>query len=203
MVLLAITFWQRLQNWDQSVFYKLNSDWTNRFFDHIMPAIRDPNYFWIPLYLFLAAFVLINFKEKGLWWIVFFICTVALTDMTGNYLFKQIIQRARPCNDPALLHVRLLVRECGSGFSFISNHAANHFGMATFVFLTFRRIAGKWIIIVFAWPLLVAYAQVYVGLHFPLDVICGALLGLGFGTLTSRWFLKRFQIAIFDDQPAA
>lgn len=203
MYFLSGSFWQQLVKWDQSLFEKINNDWANPFFDVLMPFLRSSLY-WAPLYLFVLIFVLSNFKVKGLWWIVFFLTTVALTDMTGNYVFKHGFERLRPCNDPLLSdQLRLLVKQCGSGFSFVSNHAANHFGMAAFFFVTFRQLLKKWVWVGIIWAALIAYAQVYVGLHYPFDVLGGALLGLAFGITTGSFFNKRFGFAIFDHQPAA
>jgi undecaprenyl-diphosphatase len=144
---------------------------------------------------------LLNYKGKGAWWILLFVVTIALTDMTGNYLFKQNVARMRPCGDPDFFsQVRLLVNRCNPGNSFISNHAANHFGIATFFFLTSRPLLKYWAYIGFVWAALIAYAQVYVGVHYPLDVICGALLGVLFGLLTGTVFKKRYGFAIFDSQ---
>jgi undecaprenyl-diphosphatase len=159
---------------------------------------------WAPLYLFLAVFVLLNFKEKGAWWILFFVSTVALTDLGGTHLFKEHFGRDRPCADPGFyMHVRLLVNCVGTGNSFISNHAANHFGMAMFFFLTLRPALKKWSWIVFLWAGLIAYAQIYVGIHFPLDVLTGALFGSIIGYGTGKLFNKRYGFAIFDNQPEA
>ena len=198
--LLASGFLEKLKQWDQSLFIKLNNDWTNPVFDSLMPFMRNGMY-WVPLYLFFGVFVLLNFKGKGFWWIVFFIITVALTDMGGNYLFKYPIGRLRPCNDPDFFnHVRLLLPSCGSGKSFISNHAANHFGMATFFFITLRGILKKWAALAFLWAAMIAYAQVYVGIHYPGDVLSGALFGCIIGWGTGKLFNKRHQFAIFDNQ---
>ncbi len=132
MIFLASNFWQKIISWDQQLFKKINSEWTNPLFDAVMPFLRN-SLNWAPLYLFFLIFILMNFKKKGLWWIVFFISTVAMTDMTGNYVFKHGFERLRPCNDPLFFdQVRLLIDHCGAGYSFISNHAANHFGMAAF-----------------------------------------------------------------------
>jgi undecaprenyl-diphosphatase len=145
--------------------------------------------------------MLVNFRIKGLWWAVFFLATVALTDMTGTYVFKHSFMRLRPCNDPAFFdHVRLLLKNCAGGSSFISNHAANHFGMGIFFFITTRHILKKWAWIGIAWAFLIAYAQVYVGVHYPLDVACGAALGLAFGISTATLFNKRYGFAIFAPQ---
>ncbi|MFZ1329889.1 MAG: phosphatase PAP2 family protein [Chitinophagaceae bacterium] len=203
MHLAAITFWQKLVQWDQYLFEKINSDWSNPFLDAVMPFLRNSIH-WMPLYLFVLVFVLANFKIKGLWWVVFFLCTIALTDMTGTYVFKHEFERLRPCNDPALAdHLRLLLKQCSGGYSFVSNHAANHFGMGTFFFITFRHILKNWVWLGLFWAGLIAYAQVYVGVHYPMDVFAGGLLGLAFGIAMGSFFNKRFGFAIFDNQHAA
>jgi membrane-associated phospholipid phosphatase len=201
MFFLAVNFWHRLVELDQWLFIKINSDWTNPFLDAVMPFVRNA-YNWAPLYLFVLVFVLLNFKTKGLWWVVFFLATVALSDMTGTYVFKKGFERLRPCNDPDFfMQVRLLLNRCGGGYSFVSNHATNHFGMAVFFFITFRHQFRAWAWIGLCWAALIAYSQVYVGLHYPLDVIGGALLGTAFGISTGTFFNKRFGFAIFGGQP--
>lgn len=203
MIFAAVKFWERLVEIDQWLFVKINSDWANPVFDAVMPFFRNGTN-WAPLYLFMLVLVLLNFKTRGIWWVVFFISTVALIDMTGNYVFKHGFERLRPCNDPGFSsQVRLLLEHCGVGYSFTSNHAANHFGMATFFIVTFRHIFKKWVWIGIVWAALIGYAQVYVGVHYPFDVLCGALLGMAFGITTGSLFNKRFGFAIFDNQPAA
>lgn len=198
--LLQSNLWLQLEKLDQWLFIKINSGSANPFFDSLMPFMRYPLN-WAPLYLFLGAFALLNYKGKGAWWILFFICTIALTDMTGNHLFKQNFERIRPCGDPDFFYnVRLLVNHCSTGYSFISNHAANHFGLAAFFFLTTKPLLKRWAWIAFAWAALIAYAQVYVGIHYPFDVLAGALLGLLLGTLTGTIFNKRYGFAIFEPQ---
>jgi membrane-associated phospholipid phosphatase len=198
--LLQSNLWLQLEKLDQWLFIKINSGSANPFFDSLMPFMRYPLN-WAPLYLFLGAFALLNYKGKGAWWILFFICTIALTDMTGNHLFKQNFERMRPCRDPDFFYnVRLLVNHCSTGYSFISNHAANHFGLAAFFFLTTKPLLKRWAWIAFAWAVLIAYAQVYVGIHYPFDVMAGALLGLLLGTLTGTIFNKRYGFAIFEPQ---
>ena len=199
---LAFLFWQRLEDWDKWLFLKLNSQWTNPVFDTVLPFFRN-SVFWAPLYLFIAVFMAVNFGKKGMWWSVAFICTVALTDLIGARVFKEIFQRTRPCQDPELIpQVRLLLKQCSSSYSFVSNHAANHFGISTFAFLTFKGVFKKWMYLAFLWAALVAYAQVYVGVHYPGDALGGAMLGLLIGSITAWVFHKKWRTFNLDNQLA-
>ncbi|MEI9911002.1 MAG: phosphatase PAP2 family protein [Bacteroidota bacterium] len=199
--LLQLSIFQTLEQWDQWLFIKLNSALINPVFDNLMPFLRNGTN-WAPLYLFLGVFVLMNFKNKGGWWIVFFIATIALTDMTGTYLLKHNFERLRPCSDPDFYyHVRLLVKHCSGGYSFTSNHAANHFGMATFFYTSFRPIFKKWAWLSFVWAGAIAYAQVYCGGTLPPGCPGRGLVGLAAGSLTGKLFNKRYGFTIFDNQP--
>lgn len=197
---LAMTLWQRLDAWDKWLFLVVNNRLTNPVFDAVLPYFRDP-VFWAPVYLFLLVFVSLNYGRKGWWWSLAFICTAALTDSIGARIFKEGFQRLRPCADPAFSdQVRLLLKQCGSGYSFVSNHAANHFGLATFALLTFRGTFRNWTYLAYVWAFLVAYAQVYVGVHYPLDVLGGAGLGVLAGLLTAWVFHKRIGYIHLDNQ---
>ena len=188
---LTISFWQQLQEADRNLFLTLNHKLANPLFDAILPYFRD-SVFWAPFYLFILAFVLLNYGRKGWWWVFAFLSTVALCDLTGTYVFKETVQRIRPCNEPSLFgEVRLVIRSCPGGYSFLSNHAANHFGLATFMVCSFRPIFRGWIYLLYGWAFLVAFAQVYVGVHYPSDLVAGALLGLGFGYFTASLY-RRF-----------
>ena len=188
---------QKLEQWDQWLFIKVNSQLANPFFDSIMPYLRT-SFIWAPLYLFLFVFAIFNFRKRGLLWVVLFICTVSITDIISSRFFKEAFERIRPCQDPDFLyHVRLLVKRCSGNYSFTSSHAANHFGMATFFFFTARHMIKKWAWIAFLWAAIISYAQVYVGLHYPFDVLGGALLGILFGLVTGMFFNKRVGFVIF------
>jgi membrane-associated phospholipid phosphatase len=192
-----LNIWQTLNGWDQSFFQMINSGCANPFFDTIMPYLRN-GILWAPLYLFVLVLVIQNFGLKGIWWCVFFLSTVALTDMTGTYAFKHVFMRLRPCSDPLFMdHVRLVIKQCAGGYSFISNHAANHFGMAVFFLVTLRRHLEKWAWLSLAWASIIIFAQVYVGVHYPLDVLGGALVGTAFGISTGTLFNKRFGFVTF------
>ncbi|MEM9545879.1 MAG: phosphatase PAP2 family protein [Bacteroidota bacterium] len=189
-----------LIEWDYNLFHLLNSVWTNAFFDWLLPVWRD-KYFWLPVYVFIILFTSFNYGKKAYWFILFLIVTTGMADMTSSRLVKKTVKRVRPCNNPELDQVRALVR-CGSGYSFTSSHATNHFAVSYFLFVTmgirFKKIRG-WLI---AWAASVAYAQVYVGVHFPIDVVSGMLLGI----LIARIFVWLYRIsgkAIPDFVPSA
>jgi len=195
-----ITILQALERFDKWLFQKINLQWTNSFFDSIFPFLRQSNIL-MPLYLFLFLFVVLNFKKNCWWWILFFMCTVALTDLTGTRI-KHSFERLRPCADPEFApSVRLIINQCAGGYGFISNHAANHFGLATFLYFTLRHFFPKWIWIAYLWAVAISYSQIYVGVHYPLDVICGALVGIIFGLFTAMFFNKKFGFVNFDTQP--
>ena len=183
---------QQLLTWDHLLLRLINEQWRNPLFDWLMPWLRNAPA-WAPLYLFLAVFVGINFKKTGWWWIFFFAVTVIITDFISSTLIKENIIRLRPCNNPdytSWLHVMVAYRPRSS--SFTSSHAANHFGLATFFFLTLRKHFGKWPSLFFIWAALICYAQVYVGVHYPLDVVVGSMIGLVIGYLSGSLFNKKY-----------
>jgi len=184
---------------DRYLFHLINNKWNNSFFDSLMPMFRNSN-LWLPLYLFLLVFALINIKKSG-WFILLTICTAALTDVLSSHIIKNHIFRLRPCQDANLIGtIRVLVSYCPQSSGFTSSHAANHFGLATFASLTLYPYAGKWIYLTYLWAFLIVYAQVYVGVHYPIDVLCGALVGVMAGLLTSWVYRKKWGTLNFDNQ---
>lgn len=173
-----------LLHFDESLFFLINRDGQSLFLDWLMPIWRN-KYTWIPLYVGLAAFAGYKFRWKALWWGLLLALTVAAGDMISHRVIKKQVQRPRPCQTESIREeVRLLV-PCGGGYSFTSNHATNHFALAAFFAGTtgvfFRR--RRWLL--YVWAFGVAYAQVYVGLHYPLDVAAGGILGLIIGGITT------------------
>jgi len=187
---------------DYTTWYYLNTVWHSDFLDAIVPYFRN-QWTWAPLYLFLLVFMLKNFGYRGLMWCVFFLATFALSDQLSAHLIKPIFMRLRPCNNPQLAGIVHNIVPCGSGYSFPSSHAANHFALALFGGTTLRFL-GKWIwYAALLWAASVAYAQVYVGVHFPLDVTCGGMLGVIVGMITARLFLMKFDLAKYQLARAA
>lgn len=181
---------------DKRIFYAINTRGANDFFDWLMPLIRN-SFTWAPLYFFIILFAIINFKKNGWWWLLFALGTVAITDLTGARIFKASFERLRPCNDPEMADmVRMVLGRCSGGFSFVSNHAINHFGIAAYFFVTFRQVfKHSWIL--FIWAALIGYAQIYVGVHYPFDVLAGSILGMLIGIAGGTLFNKNHGFHIF------
>ncbi len=178
---------------DRFLLQLINQQWSNPVFDTVLPFVRN-QYLWAPVYLFLLLFAVLNFRRQALGWILVFLITFALTDLISTQVLKAFIQRPRPCWDSiSSTQVRMLI-PCSHAYSFVSSHAANHFGIAAFLWATFRHLQLKFLWLVLIWAGLVAYAQVYVGAHFPFDVLGGALLGWLTGRLTGSQFNRRFGI---------
>ena len=187
---------------DFYLFELINGQWTNTIFDHFFTLVREP-LLWTPLYLFLLLLATINFGLKGWWWSFVFVINVSATDLISSRLIKESVGRIRPCMEPFLANqVRFLANYCPHSGSFTSSHAANHFGMAAFVVGTLGRQNRYWRLL-YLWAFLISYAQVYVGVHFPLDVVGGALVGLLIGTLSARFFNRKIGPLLFTNpQPA-
>ena len=183
--------WQWLSAWDTVIFLQINTIWINPIFDAVLPIWRNANS-WVPLYLFLIVFSVVNFRSRSFFWILGAVFSLVLTDQISSSLFKPFFERPRPCNDPVLMsHVRLLLDHCSGGYSFTSSHATNHFGFSVYVFVTLRSIFHKWSYLFLFWAASVSYAQVYVGVHYPLDILCGALIGATIGYATSQIFIRK------------
>lgn len=173
----------RLIEYDKALMIHINSDWNHPMLDQVFKHIRE-TYFWAPLYIFFIMLAIFNFGKRGWLWILAAILTISITDQVSSNLIKNNILRLRPCRDPEIAEqIRIFIRYCPGSSSFTSSHATNHFGFANFVVLTLRRFTGPWINILYVFAAAVCYAQVYVGVHYPVDVISGALIGafIGYG----------------------
>lgn len=188
----SLSLLEKIDNLDHNLFSKINGEWHNSFFDAFFPFTRE-SFFWAPLYFFLALFVIINFKRYGWIWVLFLVLNVIVSDFINSSLIKEIFFRPRPCRDPAIAdQIRFLVSYCPGSSSFTSSHAANHFAAAMFIFVTLKRQLGanKWLMLIFLWALIPCYAQLYVGVHFPTDILGGIFAGLIMGFLMGYVFNK-------------
>jgi len=150
---------------------------------------------WIPFFLLLLYLIYkkIGIKQAG-YLLLFVAFLVLATDQITN-LVKYTVQRARPCNNPEINTI-IRVVESRSSFSFFSGHAANTMAVSTFLYLIFKK-QFKFFGFLFLWPLIFAYSRIYLGLHYPLDILSGYLCGLITGYLMYKvyqWALKTGKI---------
>ncbi len=146
----------------------------------------------VPLYaiLLFLAFRQLGLKKTGLL-LVFIALLILTTDQLANF-FKYGVQRLRPCHDLDVnMLMRLVKSHCGGKYGYFSAHSANSFAIA-FFFTSLLRTGYKYVgVILFIWAILVAYSRVYIGVHFPLDIVSGAFIGL----FLSWLYFKLFNLA--------
>lgn len=172
---------ENLLNWDYGLFFYMNNEIANPFYDLIFPVIRN-KYTWVPLYTFILSYLVINHKKKGFYFFLFMIITITVADQVSSGLIKPAVERLRPCNDIMWTNIVRNLVHCGSGYSFPSSHATNHFAIAFFLIFSFRKneryiLMGLLVI----WASLISIGQVYVGVHYPIDILAGCLLGIIIG----------------------
>jgi undecaprenyl-diphosphatase len=159
-----------LLNLDTQIFYFINSSLANPIFDKIMPYITEIEP-WILIYLLGFWFLFFKSGRVGKITAITLILTIIATDQINSSLIKEYVGRIRPCH--VLDHVRLLVG-CGGGKSFPSSHAANNFAAAYVITYFFKK--NQWFFYSIAG--LMAFSRVYIGVHYPLDILGGTLVGL-------------------------
>lgn len=176
---------EQLVHMDKQWFLEVVMCLRNPQMDNIMPLLRD-KFTWIPLYVLILVLIIRKYKYKAVWVLIFAGLTILLADRISAGIIKPLVQRLRPCNDPCISGLFENLVDCGSGFSFVSSHATNHFALALFFISIFITRSNRFTIVpVFiSWAALISFAQVYVGVHYPLDVITGAGIGtlVGYGT---------------------
>jgi undecaprenyl-diphosphatase len=157
-------------------------------FDVLWLGITKQAY-WLPFFLLLFYAIFKKIGSKQTLYLLFFVAIlIAFTDQTTN-LVKNTFQRLRPCNNPEIIAI-IRVVQSRSSFSFFSGHAANTMAVATFLYLIFKPYF-RYLGFLFLWPLIFAYSRIYLGLHYPLDIICGYLCGI----ITGFFAYKLYKIS--------
>jgi undecaprenyl-diphosphatase len=176
---------------DTRLFLAVNG-WHSSAWDGIMWWVSG-RFTWWPFYLLILVYLGVTKKWQLLPMFLFIAATVTLTDQTSVHLFKNLVQRLRPCHEPALEGlVHLVNNKCGGSFGFISSHAANSFGVAL---LVSGWVKKRWMFLLMCtWALLVSYSRIYLGVHYPGDVIAGGIWGAACGWLMGRLYLRMIMV---------
>lgn len=176
-----------LKYWDLQSILWLN-DKHNVFFDFVMYWASN-KFIWIPLYVFFLYLLIKNFKRNAIWLFLTIAILILCADQFSVGL-KFYFQRLRPCHEPDLEGlIHLINKKCGGSFGFVSSHASNHFAIATFLSLIFKNTYKYFTIPIYLWATLIAYSRIYLGVHYPGDVIGGAILGILLGLFFGKMYL--------------
>jgi len=175
-------------------FFSLINGSHSAFWDEFMYYVSN-KFTWIPAYLFLLIALYRQIKWPEIVPVLIVVpLLILLSDQLASGLIKPFVERPRPCHEAGFsLTVYTLNGKCGGPFGFVSSHASNFFAMATYFGMLFARKSYKWLLLFYLIALLVGYSRVYLGVHFPGDILGGAVIGIisGFISLFLLKFVKK------------
>jgi undecaprenyl-diphosphatase len=167
---------------DSRLFLWLNGQHAG-WLDTVMVSITEM-WPWIPIYILLAYLVIKQYGRKSLWIFLAVGLVILCSDQLSAHVCKPLFHRLRPCFNPEFEGMVHLPKGLPGGrYGFVSSHAANTFAVATFLTAALRkgyRSIGWWL---FAWALISSYSRIYIGVHYPGDVLAGAVLGILVGLI--------------------
>jgi undecaprenyl-diphosphatase len=192
---------EELLKLDKKIFLFING-LHNPWLDPVMFAISD-KLIWVPLYIFLLYVVLRKYRNESWVPLLAILVMIVISDQTNTAILKPFFERLRPSRDPSIAQfVHIVDNYKGGLYGFASSHASNTFALALFFFILFKK-THPWIVILFVWAVMVSYSRIYLGLHYPGDVLGGivvgclsALLGLKIYGWLSRFNANRKKSAV-------
>ena len=178
---------ETLSTIDNDLFLFLNGLHTS-WLDKVMIAVTQM-WVWMPLYLLLIYWTVKQYGKRC-WWIFLVVGIVVLcSDQLSAHVCKPLFQRLRPCYNPDLQDLIYLPKGMAGGrYGFVSSHAANTFAVAAFLTPALRE-NRKWMgILLYFWAFISSYSRIYLGFHYPGDILCGAILGILVGLILWKVF---------------
>lgn len=189
MIVVLLNVFASLKELDRELFIFIHAKASSPSFHWFFLLLRNA-LTWIPLYAFILYWIIRYHKRHAWQFVLITLVAFAITDHTSAAIMKPYFQRLRPCFDPGLdMYVNELVG-CGGKYGMPSTHASNHFGLASFWFFSIKWLSNRRWWWLWVWAFAVGYAQVYVGKHYPGDIVVGALLGTLVGWLLSLIFTR-------------
>jgi undecaprenyl-diphosphatase len=175
----------RLEQFDTNLFLKINSC-HSPFFDKIMWLVSG-QIIWIPFFLLIIFLFIKQERKKSILAIIFLIIAIIIADSLSVHLFKNVFHRLRPCHNASIKNfVHIVKNHCGGKYGFVSSHSSNFMTIAVFSSYLIRK---RWYIILsFSITLLVMYSRIYLGVHYPGDVVGGAILGFFIGFIFFKFY---------------
>lgn len=188
-----MNFLEQIISLDKEIFLFFNgqySSWGDCFwwnFTHLKT--------WIPALVILVIYTINKLRKESIFVFLGIILTILLADQIASGILKPLVERLRPTHDPTIKNLVHIVNNYRGGlYGFVSSHASNTFGLATLFCLLFKHRFFRFTII--SWATLTAYSRIYLGVHFPLDILCGAIVGI-ISAMISYFLLKRFRPQVF------
>jgi membrane-associated phospholipid phosphatase len=176
---------------DNRLFELINQNWVNPIFDSIMPWVAQVKN-WYLFYILLIAFVFYTMEKYAWRLIIAAYLNMFIVYELNNLFVKQLFHQIRPCNDKSLIFkIRLLADHCPENFGFTSMQSSINFGFVFFLYFANPKIlSNRLLFFIFTFVMAISYSQIYIGIHFPKDIIGGALLGTFVSFLLSRFYLS-------------
>lgn len=182
---------EEIISFDQALFLELNSR-HSPFWDTLMVLVSN-KYVWFPFYLLLIALLVYFYKRRGALMVLALAASVGIADFVSSGILKPFFERLRPCHEEVLGATVYVINGCGGRYGFVSSHAANSFAIAVFVFYLLR--PKQWLLKAFLllWAALISYSRIYLGVHYPGDVVVGGAIGALAAALGLYTYAKIYQ----------